>query len=305
MGVSRNPAVGRLASRLPLRREPRLVERWSWAMGQAVHLTLFADTEDRGYEAASAVTGELLRLDQRLSAFDATSDLAELNRCAGRRAVRVGHDALSVLRAAERFRVASGGGFNAAVEPLMRAWGFHHVRAHRPSVAEIAEARDAVRSARVELDGAVVRLPAAHTRLDFGGIAVGYALDRAGAILRSRGIDCALLNISGDCLAVGAPPGRAAWTIEIVDSERPTRIVGSALLRDAALATSANTISVRRYAAFRAGHIMDPATGWPAGAVRQVTVVARTGIEADALSTALLVLGRGRRLPGVVRSYVA
>jgi thiamine biosynthesis lipoprotein len=279
----------------------RLVERWSWAMGQAVHLQLFVADEAAGYEAAHRVFAELRRVEAVLSLFDDASDLAEVNRRAGRGPLRVGEDLASVLIAGLRFEHQTGGAFNPAVEPLMRAWGFHATRRSEPTRTEIAEARDAVRAAIVEVEGARVTLPATGTKLDLGGIGVGYGLDRAGAMLRRLGVRRAYLDVSGDCLALGTPPGERGWSVGIADPRRAGGVLRTTRIRDQAIATSSNQLSVVRYGRAVRGHVMDCATGWPASGDTQVTVVARTGIEADALSTAMLVSGVPG--PGVLRAY--
>jgi thiamine biosynthesis lipoprotein len=273
-------------------------------MGQPVHLQLFSASADHGYEAAAAALAELRRVEARLSLFDDASDLAELNRHAGRRPREVGGDLVAVLAASLRLEAATAGAFNPAVEPLMRAWGFRAPRASEPSGAEIDEARAAVRAARVVITGCQVSLPSRETRLDLGGIGVGYGLDRAMQVLRRAGIRSAFLDVSGDCVAMGTPPGEErGWLVEIAGPPGGRKFVAATRLRDAALATSANTMSVVRYGRAIRGHVMNPETGWPADALTQVTVVSRSGIEADALSTAMLV--SGKPAVGVLRYYKA
>src|SRR2546425_338426 len=178
-----------------------------------------------------------------------------------------------------------------------------------PTTTELAEARDAVRAAVVELEGDVAQCPSAHTQLDFGGIGVGYGIDRALEVIRARGLRRAFIDVSGDMGAIGAPPGESGWLVEIADPDRAGagRPVTATRLRDAALATAANTESGVRYGSLVAGHVMNPATGWPAHALRQASVVTSTAVAADALSTAMLVTGRrpagglqadGGRAPG-------
>jgi thiamine biosynthesis lipoprotein len=278
-----------------------LVERWSWAMGQTVHLQLYAASEAAGYEAAQAALAELRRVESALSLFDDSSDLTELNRHAGRGPLAVGPDLVAVLEAAVRLERRTGTAFDPAVEPLMRAWGFHAPRTSEPTAAELSEARAAVRAARIELRGRQAALPSASTRLDLGGIGVGYGLDRAADVLRQFGVSRALLDVSGDCLAMGAPPGESGWLVAVADPGRPGAVIATTRLRDEALATSSNLVSVVRYGRAVRGHVMDPASGFPATGCTQATVVARTGIEADALSTAMLV--SPRRFRGVLRSY--
>lgn len=268
------------------------VERRSWAMGQLVRLVVYHDTEEAGYEAAALALAELRRVEQRLSRFDDASDLSELNRRAGRGAWRVGPDLRAVLEAARAIERRTGGAFNPAVEPLMRLWGFREPRKAAPGTREIAAARAAVRAAVVRLEGDRVTLPSAETALDLGGIGVGYGLDRAGLVLRRARVRAALLDVSGDCLAIGAPPGEAGWRIGIADPRNPARVLATVLLRDQALATSANTVQVVRLGGVVRGHVMDPESGYPAEGLVQATVVARSGLLADALSTAMLVSGQ-------------
>lgn len=286
---------------LPRSAPDRFIERWSWAMGQPVHLQLFASSDAAGYDAAEEALAELRLVEQHLSFFNEASDLSELNRQAGRKGTRVGPDLQAVLERSLQLKRLTWGAFDPAVEPLMRVWGFRAPRASEPTAGELAEARESVRAARILLTGDFASLPAAHTQLDLGGIGVGYGLDRAISRLRARGIQSAFLDVSGDCFALGAPPGQAGWRVDIA-SPRPGRgPVASTQLRDAALATSANTVSVVRYGRAVRGHVMNPHSGWPADALVQVSVVARTGIEADALSTAMLVSGKPCR--GVLRYY--
>lgn len=269
----------------------RLVERWSWAMGQPVHLTLFARAEDAGLEAAALALAELRRVEGVLSLFDPASDLVALNERAGRGPVRVGPDLIEALGRAEFFRGLTGGAFDPAVEPLMRAWGFRSPRTLAPSPAELDEALRAVAAARVHVGDRTASLNSAESRVDLGGIGVGYGLDRAAHVLRRAGVRRALLDVSGDIIGLGAPPGKDGWRVDIA-SPSGGEPGGSVMLRDSAVATSANTMSVVRYGDTVTGHVLNPATGRAARAVTQVSVVAPTGIQADALSTAILVSGR-------------
>lgn len=271
---------------LPLRRE-RFVERWSWVMGQPVHLMVFADSEDRGLEACSKALAELRRLEGVFSLFDDRSELCELNRCAGKRPLKASPDLWQAVYQADHFRKFTAGAFNPAVEPLMRVWGFHRSRRAMPSSAELAAARDAVATSTVHISDHL-SLPNSHTRLDLGGMAVGFAIDEAKRAFFEPGIHSALIDVSGDCYGLGAPPGEPeGWPVRIAGSARVVR------LRDGALATSSNTKSVIELEKHVLGHVMDPDRGCPVDTRRQVTQVAPAAVLADYLSTAALVTGRG------------
>src|SRR3989441_796211 len=220
--MNRRLFVGTLGAGLGFVFVPRLprwradavfVERWSWAMGQPVHVMVFGGSEQEGLDACAAALAELRRVERPLTLCDSASDLCELNRRAGGKGMRVDRDLRAVLEQAAAFKRATRGAFNVAVEPLMRVWGFHQHRASAPTAAELAEAREAVLAAVVELDGDVARLPSAHTQLDFGAIGVGYGIDRAVELLRARGLRRAFIDVSGDMAAIGTPPGEPGWRV--------------------------------------------------------------------------------------------
>src|SRR5437764_1013467 len=120
---------------------------------------------------------------------------------------------------------------------------------------------------------------------------------------RVGGLRRECIDVGGDMGAVGARPGEPGWLVEIADPDRKGvgRTLVATRLRDAALAIAANTESIVRYGSLVAGHVMDPGTGQPARALQQASLVTRTAVAADALSTAMLVMGR--RPAGVLRAY--
>ncbi|HSE46539.1 MAG TPA: FAD:protein FMN transferase, partial [Gemmatimonadales bacterium] len=160
VGRSGGQTAGLMSGSNPLSALPpsRLVERWSWAMGQPVHLVLFHESEADGLEAAALALAELRRVEGRLSRFDDASDLSELNRHAGRSPMKVDRDLLEVLSAAARARRTTSGAFDIAVEPLLRVWGFREPRKAPPGTMELREAEKAVRASAVMIDGDRVTL---------------------------------------------------------------------------------------------------------------------------------------------------
>jgi thiamine biosynthesis lipoprotein len=125
--------------------------------------------------------------------------------------------------------------------------------------------------------------------LDFGGVGKGIALDRAAKILKDRGVRRALFNFGGELLAFG---DRGAWSAQIADPEDRDRAVVNLFVREAAVSTSSQSERGVTVGAHRYGHTLDPRTGHPVETVASVTVVTKSGARADALSTALLVMGR-------------
>ena len=209
----------------------------------------------------------------------------------------VGPDLLAMLQAARRFHRITGGAFDPAVEPLMRAWGFHAPRTSEPSRAELAEARAAVLAARIEVPGRRVALASKATQLDLGGIGVGYGLDRAGGRAAAGRHRARLPRRERGLLGRRRSPRRDRLAGGVADPA-----VGRGHHRDASPGRGArHLIQPGVGGAVRAGSAgprHGSGQGWPAVRCRQVTIVARTGIEADALSTATLVCPE--RFPGVL-----
>jgi thiamine biosynthesis lipoprotein len=219
----------------------------------------------------------LQRVDDRMSLWK-PSELTTLNQ-AGR--ARVSPDLAAVLWQALDVSHASGGAFDPTVEPLVRAAGHLGGRPRRLGLCERARLLARVGTAHVHLDPATreVRLDPG-TRLDFGGIAKGYAVDLALTALRGSGAAGGLVDLGGSSLGVFGAPA----TIAVRDPDDPARPPWATFeLDDAAMASSGGDQ--------RPGHILDPRTGLPARRVLAATVVARSAMEADALSTAVYVLG--------------
>src|SRR5260370_2597984 len=122
----------------------RFVERWSWAMGQPVHVMVFAGSEREGLDACAAALAELRRVESRLTLFDTASDLCELNRRAGRTALRADEDLRAVLAQAGAFKRLTGGAFDGAVGPLVPVWGFSPPPVSAPTAPALAAERAAV-----------------------------------------------------------------------------------------------------------------------------------------------------------------
>jgi thiamine biosynthesis lipoprotein len=195
------------------------------------------------------------------------------------------------------------GGFDVTAGPLIRLWRVCR-QAHRiPHAAEITECLRAVGMSHVRLDGfnRTVAFDTPATRIDFGAIGKGYALDRAARILLEQGRTEWLLHGGhSSLLARGNHNETGGWPVGIGNPLFPQRRLGTILLRDQAMSTSGSNLQFFRHAGKRYGHILDPRTGWPVEGVLSVIVVAPTAALADALSTAFYVIG-----PDGAREYCA
>lgn len=248
--------------------------------------------------------------EQRLSYFLPGSEISRLNEKAGKSPVTLSPAAFDLIKQAKNYGHLTKGAFDLTVAPLLRLWGFYRGQGRRPEPDKIQEILGLIGYQKVELaePQRTVFLPQPGMAVDLGGIAKGWAVDELVKILRQNGIREALVDLGGNIYGLGRPNG---WQVGVKDPRDKTRILAVLKLRDQAVATSGDyeryfTIAERRYC-----HIFDPRTGWPvANGVASVTVVAPTGLQADALSTSLFVLGPDqgldliKRWPGVAALFV-
>jgi thiamine biosynthesis lipoprotein len=251
---------------------------------------------ERAFAAVNAV-------DAQMSVHRADSELSRLNHAAGQGPVRVSPALLEVVEQACAGARRSGGLYDPTVLPLMTLFGFYGPgRVSLPTTTEVDRALTAVAFEDVQVDrGAGTIALARHGMgLDLGSIGKGWAVDRAVDALRAEGVRSGLVDAGGNVYGLGVPEdGTEGWSVALFHP-RTGRAERTFILRDAAVATSANHERYRTIAGHRLGHIFDAKRGTPADGHVSVSVLARTGVESDQMSTTAFLLGpdRFRGWPG-------
>jgi thiamine biosynthesis lipoprotein len=262
-------------------------------MGAECRILVAADeaTADRAAEAAFR---RLAEVEQALSDWMAAGEVRQLPVRAGESAT-VSPDLAAAIAASLAWSERTDGAFDATLGALTGAW---RVARRAGTPLDPAEARALLARCgwrNVQLDPATRGYSAAvdGLRLDFGAIGQGIGADAAMAAIRAQGVRSALVDLSGDILAGDPPPGRSAWRVTADDDQASTMF-----LRNQAVTTSGDRAQHLDAGGVRLSHVLDPATGWPVTTRVQVTAGAPTATDADALATALCVLGpdRGREL---------
>lgn len=255
--------------------------------------TITIDSPGNHKQATRAAFEEIRRLDRQMSTYKEESEISEVNRQAGKKPVSVGPDFWNVVTACRLYFDLSEGSFDPTVYPLMRMWGFTRHEGRLPTSDEIRKTVPLLGFGKVGLDESMrtVGFQREGMGLDFGGIAKGYAVDRAIDVLRQFGITSAIIDAGGNFYALGTPAGRAYWRAGIRHPLRLEEVIARLPVTGKGVSTSGNyerffEIGGRKYC-----HIMDPRTGWPVEGMLSATVIADTATAADALSTAVFVLG--------------
>ena len=277
-------------------------------MGIEARVVLYAPREEAAMRAARAGFARMALLDSLLSDYRVDSELSRLSAGAGGPAVAVSAELFFVLARGQEVARLSDGAFDVTIGPLARLWREARRTGVLPSAAELQEAKARTGWRYLQLDSAArtARLLRPGMQLDLGGIAKGYAADQALAAIRTEGVESALVEMGGDVVAGAPPPGTAGWEVNLFDEDRATPWPGIAC---AAISTSGDTEQFVEIGGVRYSHVVDPVTGLGLSSRVAATVLAPDGITADALSTALTVLGRERgeallaRYPGA-RAYV-
>jgi FAD:protein FMN transferase len=276
----------------------RPVYKKKYVMGTVFEIVAYHRSPAHASDAIDKAWDEIVHLDNVMSNYQAASDLSRLNRSAHGHTQAVSPDLYQVIREALRYSDLSGGRFDVTVGPLVDRWKAVGNGEPAPSPAEEEELRRCVGYGKIELiPPNAITFHSSCLKLDLGAIGKGYAVDRAAAVLRSQGIECALINAGGSTIyGMGSPPSQRAWLVHLRDPS--THLDPRSMLRENSVSTSEQTpASLLGESEF--GHIIDPSSGAPLNTTIAVSAVAETATASDALSTTLFAAGSGRgRGPG-------
>jgi thiamine biosynthesis lipoprotein len=266
------------------------------AMATRFEVALPSGTPD-AHAAADAALDEIDHCERWMTVYDDDSEVSQLNRLGAGGSVQVSEPLFELLSLSSSLARETGGAFDPAIGAMIKAWGFFHREGRLPSAEERSASMtvSGMRHVVIDHESRAVRFVKRGLELNFGSIGKGFALDRAASLLKQKfGIRSALLHGGGSSVrAIGTPPGDwEGWPIRVTHPTDRSKSLGIIRLIDAGLATSAATFQYFVYKGKRYGHVLDPRTGQPACGTASASLVAATAAEADALSTALFVIGR-------------
>lgn len=264
------------------------VARTALIMGTLVEIKAVGSDEKSIEDAISDAFNAMRSEEARFSTRIASSQISAINRAGA--AIEVEPEVLAVLQLGLRISRQSEGAFHMGLGGLIKLWDLESVAPRVPAPAEIQEVLPATPGDVVAIAGLRVARPDPSVQLDLGGIAKGYAVDRALAVLRAAGLASASVNAGGDIGLLGGH-GVRDWKLGIQHPRQSGELLATLELRDRAIVTSGDYERFFMADGVRYHHIFDPRTGLPARTCQSVSVVAGTAAEADALATAVFVLG--------------
>lgn len=273
--------------------EPEIFHASKPMMGTVVSISVVSEDPQRAYGALDAAFEEIARVESIMSVFREDSEVNRVNREASFHPVTVSPELFHVIEMSAAISRETHGAFDISVGPLMKLWPFYKKEKILPSESALKEALSRVGYRHVVLspEDRSVSFAVPGMALDLGGIAKGYAIDRAVSVLKKKNVRAALVNAGGDIFAYGTKPGGHPWWVGIQHPRKSGELVAALPVRDKAVVTSGDYERYFTVGGKRFHHIVDPRIGFSAVETASVTVIADSAVYADGLATGLAVLG--------------
>ena len=273
-------------------------------MGTEVSVHLWSDDPEAGRLALEEVFQEAARIDRLMSTYRDESEISKINRDAAQGEVVAGDELFGLIRRSLDISVLTRGAFDITYDSVGQHYDFRSRQ--RPDVETVEVEREHIDYQLVKLDQvtSTVRFLEQGVRINLGGIAKGYVVERGIDILRRRGIQNAIVTAGGDSRLLGDRRGRP-WMVGIRDPRKDGEVAISVPLVDEAISTSGDYERYFEEGGVRYHHIIRPSTGEPANGVHSATVFGPDAVITDALSTSVFVMGveRGLTLIGSLPDY--
>ena len=262
-------------------------------MGSRFDITVVANSQETGDRYLHMAIGEITRIEKIISSWDPQSETSEINRNAGIRPVIVSKELFQLIVRACSVSKLTEGAFDISYASMDALWKFDGTMKKKPSAAQIKASVKNVGFENIELNKEInsVFLKNKGMKIGFGAIGKGYAADRARSLLQSKGVKGGLINASGDLNAWGKQANGNDWMVAITNPMNKKKAFSWMPVNNSAIVTSGNYERFVIFEDLRYAHIIDPRTGMPSTGIQSVTVFTKNAELADALSTALFVMG--------------
>ncbi len=273
--------------------KPAIFERTLLLMGSRFDLTVVAEGADAGARYLEEAVLEIQRIERLISSWDVNSQTSAINQAAGVHPVKVDPELFALIQRTVGLSRLTDGAFDITYASMDRLWRYDGSMKALPSAEDIQESVARVGFQKMVLDAAemTVFLPTTGMKIGFGAIGKGYAADRARSKLQTMGVSAGIINASGDLTAWGQQPDGTDWLVAITNPLNKAKAFAWLPVDGRAVVTSGNYEKFVRFNGTRYAHIIDPRTGYPSTGLISVTIFAPKAELADALATAVFVMG--------------
>ena len=262
-------------------------------MGSAFDLTLVANNQVEADQLFEQAIAEIDRIERLISSWDQSSETSQVNQMAGKEAVKVAKELYDLVFRAKAIAQLTNGAFDPTYASVDKIWTFDGRDVEQPKTEIISASVAKIGFDKIVFDPleSSLYLPLQGMKIGFGAIGKGYAADRVKFLLQKQGVAAGIVNASGDMSAWGIKPNGEPWQVGLINPKNKDKVFAWFPVKNKAVVTSGDyekfiLINGKRY-----GHIINPKTGFPSQGVISCTVFAPKAELADALSTALFVMG--------------
>jgi thiamine biosynthesis lipoprotein len=262
-------------------------------LGSPFEITVVAKDTVEGNKYCDLAVAEVKRIENLISDWIPTTQISEINRNAGKKAVKVDREVFDLVERSIKISQITSGAFDISYASMDKIWKFDGSMKEMPTAEAIKKSVAKIGYKNIILDPKeqTIFLKDEGMKLGLGGIGQGYIADKIKELLISKGCISGIVNVSGDINTWGKQPDGKLWTVGIVNPMNKNKIFATFPLENSAVETSGSYEKYVIFNGIRYSHIIDPRTGYPAMGVVSVSVFAKQTEIADALATGIFVLG--------------
>ncbi len=262
-------------------------------MGSRFDITVVANNEAEGNSYIDMAVAEISRIEKLISDWDPNSQVSEITRQAAIKPVKVDKEVFDLIDRSIKISELTSGAFDISYASMDKIWKFDGSMTKKPTEEEIKRSVEKIGYKKIilnEQDNSVF-LKEAGMKIGFGAIGKGYAADKAKALLIQKGAQAGIINASGDMNTWGKQPNGESWMVAITNPLNKEKAFSWLPIDNSAIVTSGNYEKFVVFDNIRYAHIIDPRTGYPAQGIVSASVLCSSAELADALATAVTVMG--------------
>jgi len=262
-------------------------------LGSPFDITIIAKDSVQGNDYSNLAIEEVKRIENLISDWIPTTQISSVNNNAGIQPIKVDAEVYDLVERALKISKLTNGAFDISYASMDKIWKFDGSMKKMPSKEEIKKSVAKVGYQNIILNAkdTTIFLKNKGMKIGLGGIGQGYIADKIKELLKSKGCESGLVNVSGDISTWGKQIDGKPWTIGIINPMNKNKVFATFPLEDTAVETSGSYEKYVTFNGVRYSHIIDPRTGYPASGIVSISVFAKQTEMADALATGIFVMG--------------
>lgn len=263
-------------------------------MGSRFDITVVSENEELGYISIQEAVGEIRRIEKLISSWDSESETSQINTYAGIKPVKVSLELFKLIERCKQISEITNGAFDISYAAMDTVWKFDGTMVSMPTVSEISIAKNNVGHQKIILNTKdnTVFLKNKGMKISFGAIGKGYAVDKAKELLVSKLVVGGVLNAAGDITTWGTKVSGEKWLIGIANPLSTDTIFSWVPLLESSVATAGNSEKFITVNGIKYTDVLNPKTGFSPNGIKTVSVFSKSAELADALATAIMIMGR-------------